>query len=48
MQLEDHEGSVNTIVNCHFADDIIVHAEEEEEADVMVDYLKVQNGETKK
>ena len=51
--LADHEGSVSIegrlITNFHFADDIVVNAEEEE-ADVLVDRLdtnhhNVQNGE---
>ena len=38
--LDDHEGSVNIggglITNFRFADDIVVNAEEEEEAGVLV------------
>ena len=41
--LDDHEGSVSIggrlITNFRFADDIIVNAEEEEEADILVDRL---------
>ena len=41
--LDDHEGSVSIrgqlITNFRFADDIVVNAEEEEEADVLVDHL---------
>ena len=41
--LDDHEGSVSIgkrlITNFRFADDIVVNAEEEEEAGVMVDRL---------
>ena len=42
--LDDHEGSVSIggrlITNFHFVDDIVVNAEEEEEAGVLVDVLK--------
>ena len=41
--LDDHEGSVSIrgrlITNFRFADDIVVNAEEEEEADVLIDRL---------
>ena len=41
--LDDHEGSVSIggrlITNYHFADDIVVNAEEEEEAGVLTDRL---------
>ena len=39
--LDDHEGSVRrtTYYNFRFADDIVVNAEEEEEAGVLVDSL---------
>ena len=41
--LDDHECSVSIggplITNFRFADDIVVNAEEEEEADVLVDRL---------
>ena len=41
--LDDHEGSVSIggplITNLHFADDIVVNAEEEEEAGILVDRL---------
>ena len=41
--LADHEGSVNIggrlITNFRFADDIVVNAEEEEEAGVLIDRL---------
>ena len=41
--LDDHEGSVSVggplITNFRFADDIVVNAEEEEEAGVLVDRL---------
>ena len=41
--LDDHEGSVRIgrwlITNFHFADDIVVNAEAEEEADILVDRL---------
>ena len=41
--LDDHEGSVSIggrlITNFHFADDIVVNAEEEEEAGVLIDRL---------
>ena len=41
--LDDHEGSVNIkgqlITNFCFADDIVVNAEEEEEAGVLIDCL---------
>ena len=41
--LDDHEGSVSIggrlITNFSFADDIVVNAEEEEEAGVLVDRL---------
>ena len=41
--LDDHEGSVSIggrlIINFRFADDIVVNAEEEEEAGVLVDRL---------
>ena len=41
--LDDHEGSVSIvgrlITNFRFADDIVVNAEEEEEAGVLVDRL---------
>ena len=41
--LDDHEGSVNIggwlIINFRFADDIVVNAEEEEEAGVLIDRL---------
>ena len=41
--LDDHEGSVSIggrlITNFRFADDIVVNAEEEEEAGVLVDHL---------
>ena len=41
--LDDHEGSVSIggrlITNFHFADDIFVNAEEDEEAGVLVDRL---------
>ena len=41
--LDDHEGSVSIggrlITNFHFADDIVVNAEEEEESCVLVDRL---------
>ena len=41
--LDDHEGSVSIggrlITNFHFADDIVVNPEEEEEAGVLVDRL---------
>ena len=44
--LDDHEGSVNIggrlITNFCFADDIVVNAEEEEEAGVLVDRLSIQ------
>ena len=47
--LDDHEGSVSIrgrlITNFRFADDVVVNAEEEEEAGVLVDnHHKVQNG----
>ena len=46
--LDDHEGSVSIggrlITNFDFADGIVVNAEEEEEAGVLVDHHKVQNG----
>ena len=42
-ELDDHEGSVSIggrlITNFRFADDIVVNAEEEEEAGVLVDRL---------
>ena len=42
--LDDHEGSVSIggrlITNFRFADDIVVNAEEEEEAGVLVDRLR--------
>ena len=51
--LDDHEGSVSIggrlITNFRFADDIVLNAEEEEEAGVLIDRLdrtnhhKVQN-----
>ena len=41
--LDDHEGSVSIggrlITTFRFADDIVINAEEEEEADVLVDRL---------
>ena len=41
--LDDHEGSVSIggqfITNFRFADDIVVNADEEEEADVLVDHF---------
>ena len=41
--LDDHEGSVSIggrlIINFRFADDIVVNAEEEEEAGILVDRL---------
>ena len=41
--LDDHEGSVSIggrlITNFRFADDLVVNAEEEEKADVLVDRL---------
>ena len=41
--LDDHEGSVSIgerlITNFHFADDIVVNAEEEEEAGILIDLL---------
>ena len=41
--LDDHEGSVSIggrpITNVRFADDIVVNAEKEEEAGVLVDRL---------
>ena len=41
--LDDHEGSVSIggrlIIIFRFADDIVVNAEEDEEADVLVDHL---------
>ena len=41
--LDDHEGSVNIggrlFINFRFADDILVNAEEEEEAGVLIDRL---------
>ena len=41
--LDDHEGSVSIggrlIINFHYADDIVVNAEEEKEADVLIDCL---------
>ena len=41
--LDDHEGSVSIggrpITNFRFADDIVVNAEEEEEAGVLIDRL---------
>ena len=41
--LDDHEGKVSIggrlITNFRFADDIVVNAEEEEEADVLIDHL---------
>ena len=41
--LDDHEGKVSIggrlITNFRFADDIVVNAEEEEEADVLIDRL---------
>ena len=41
--LDDHEGSVSIggrfITNLRFADDIVVNADEEEEADVAIDRL---------
>ena len=41
--LDDHEGSVSIggrlITNFRFADDIVVNAEEEEEAGVLIDHL---------
>ena len=41
--LDDHEGSVSIggrlITNFRFADDIVVNAEEEEEAGVLIDSL---------
>ena len=44
--LDDHEGSVSIggrlIINFRFADDVVVNAEEEEEAGVH--HHKVQNG----
>ena len=51
--LDDHEGSVSVggrlITNFRFADDIVVNAEEEEEAGVLLrpsryNHHKVQNG----
>ena len=51
--LDDHESSVSTggrlITNFRFADDIVVNAEEEEEAGALVDRLdtittRYQNG----
>ena len=52
--LDDHEGSVSIggwlITSFRFADDIVINAEEEEEAGVLIDRLdttnhhKVQNG----
>ena len=43
VALDDHEGSVSIgvrlITNFRFADDIVVNAEEEEEAGVLVDRL---------
>ena len=40
---DDHEGSISIggqlITNFRFADDIVVNAEEEEEADVLIDRL---------
>ena len=47
--LDDHEGSVSIggrlITNFRFAADIVINAEEEEKAGVLVDRLdKVQNG----
>ena len=43
MALDDHEGSVRIVgrllTNFRFADNIVVNAEEEEEADVLVDCL---------
>ena len=45
--LDDHEGSVITgerlITNFHFAADIVVNAEEEDEAGVLVDRLDTTN-----
>ena len=45
--LDDHEGNVSIggrlITNFHFADDIVVNAEEEEEAGVLVDRLDRTN-----
>ena len=49
--LDDHEGSVSIggqlISNFHFADDIVVNAEEEEEAGVLVDRLDITTKDTK-
>ena len=45
--LDDHECSVSTagrlITNFRFADDIVVNAEDEEEAGVLVDRLDTTN-----
>ena len=49
--LDDHEGSVSIggrlITNFRFADDIVVNAEEEEAAGVLVDPLEEQPQGTK-
>ena len=41
--LDDHEGSVSIggrlITNFHFADDMVLNAEDEEEAGILVDRL---------
>ena len=46
--LDDHEGNVSIggqlITNFRFADDIVVNAEEEEAAGVLVDHLNTTTG----
>lgn len=41
--MKDHEGSVSfggrLLINCSYADDIVVNAEDEEESDVLTDRL---------
>ena len=45
---DDHEGSVSIgrrlITNFRFADDIVVNAEEEEEAGVLIDHVEPPQG----
>ena len=35
--LDDHEGNVSIVANFRFADDIVINAEEEEEAGILID-----------
>ena len=46
--LDEHESSISIggrlITNFRFADEIVINAEKEEEAEILADHHKVQNG----